>query len=75
MPNLVWNPAAAAVAQNYANRCVFAHNANRGPYGENLYMTSANDPTGSPVNAVNAWAAEVQWYNIIAGTVRLMPCV
>lgn len=33
MPMLVWNDAAAEVANNYTLQCNFEHNANRGPYG------------------------------------------
>lgn len=33
MPMLVWNDAAAAIANNYTQQCTFEHNKNRGPYG------------------------------------------
>jgi pathogenesis-related protein 1 len=36
LPPLRWDAAAAAVAQRWADRCEFAHNAGRGDYGENI---------------------------------------
>src|SRR5579871_3472619 len=42
IPDLTWNADAAAVAQAWANNLAatntFDHNANRGNYGENIYM-------------------------------------
>lgn len=36
LPVLRWDDAAAAVAQHWADRCVFEHNRKRGNYGENI---------------------------------------
>ena len=67
MPNLTWDPLLAQVAQNYANQCTSAHNANRstdyanlggsGYVGENIYATSTS-PVG-PQPPVDTWASEV----------------
>lgn len=47
LPALTWNTAAELIAQNWANNCLFAHNTNRGNYGENIYAgTGAPSPSG-----------------------------
>lgn len=75
MTRLVWDQNLAAVAQNYANQCNFAHNANRnanyaalspntGQVGENIFVTTqgrAQALNGSG-SAVALWAAEAVDY-------------
>jgi len=78
MPALVWDDLLAAVAQTYAQNCVFAHNANRttdyaalggsGYVGENIAMGT----TGffSLVDLAQLWADEKSsWtYGAITGS-------
>jgi hypothetical protein len=59
-----WSVAAETVAQNWAAQCNFSHNANRGPFGENIY---AGGSESTPVavtgtDAVNSWAGEAANY-------------
>jgi len=56
---LTWNPTLASYAANAAAGCVMQHTG--GPYGENIYMTSAS--SASAVDAVDAWYNEVSQYN------------
>jgi pathogenesis-related protein 1 len=67
IPDLTWNAAAAAVAQTWANNLLatntFAHNANRGFLGENIYMESGSDPATSADRAFASWAAEAASYS------------
>lgn len=81
MTRLVWDPALAVVAQNWANRCNWAHNPganaayaalspNAGGVGENIFVT-----TGSRVSALTGansgvanWTAERTSYNYAANT-------
>src|SRR5438045_71100 len=62
IPDLTWNPDAATVAQAWADQMLatntFGHNANRGPFGENIYWESGNDPSTSAARAFASWAAE-----------------
>ena len=63
--HLTWDPALAAIAQAYSEKCVWEHNPNRGDtypesVGENLYASS-NKPSGAGV--VDSWASEVQYYD------------
>lgn len=62
-----WSQSAAAVAQAWANGCVFAHNDGRGNLGENIY---ANAPVGSstPQDVVDDWASEAAAYDYAANT-------
>jgi len=66
IPDLTWDPAAAAVAQAWADNLLatntFEHNANRGPYGENIYWESGSDPATSAAGAFQSWAAEAASY-------------
>jgi pathogenesis-related protein 1 len=59
MPALVWDGEIAAVAQAYAERCVFEHSG--GDYGENLYAAAGQAVT--PQQVVDAWASEVAVYD------------
>ena len=66
VPDLVWADDLAAAATAWsetlaADDCGFYHSSG-GAYGENLF---AGSPPGaySPQQVVDAWAAEVQWYD------------
>jgi pathogenesis-related protein 1 len=72
LPKLTWNANLAAVAQAYAKRCTWAHNANRtnqyvarsgerAVVGENLFMSTY--PTVTAYDAVAWWASEAAFYN------------
>jgi hypothetical protein len=58
MPPLTWSPDVAAVAQAYAEQCVFQHS--QGSYGENLYATTGG---GTPQDVVSSWVSEVADYD------------
>jgi pathogenesis-related protein 1 len=62
LPPLTWNPAAAAVAAEWASGCVFGHNPELGQLmlGENVFMTSG---TATPEQVVGLWASEVADYD------------
>jgi uncharacterized protein YkwD len=66
IPDLTWNADAAAVAQGWADNLLatntFEHNANRGPFGENIYWESGSDPATSAVRASGSWASEQAAY-------------
>ncbi|KAG9124400.1 hypothetical protein FRC07_011760 [Ceratobasidium sp. 392] len=53
---LVWSPALAAKAQNWANGCVFKH----GSVGENLAAGTGNY---GALNAVKGWTDEIKDYD------------
>ena len=54
IPALEWSNDIAAVAQAYAENCVFEHSG--GAYGENLYAESGLNAT--PQDVVDAWVSE-----------------
>lgn len=58
IPPLVWDPALAAIAQAYADKCVFEHSG--GSYGENLYASSGGS---TPADVVGSWVSEVADYD------------
>ena len=70
--SFIWSPGAATIAQTYAATCPgLSHNANRGPFGENIYIQGAScDNNGNcttPVtvtgtDAAQDWASEAQNY-------------
>jgi hypothetical protein len=66
IPDLTWNPAAAAIAQGWANNLLatntFQHNPNLNGYGENIYMSSGLSPATAGTAAVQDWAAEAAAY-------------
>jgi pathogenesis-related protein 1 len=74
-PPLVCDPIAVQVALNYANKCMYAHNANRsadytalggtGGLGENI---AAGAPTQSISGAVTSWLNEAPNYNHATNT-------
>lgn len=59
VPPLAWDEEAATVARNYAAQCIFRHNANRGPFGENLFAGTGNY---TPTAVTESWASEKQYY-------------
>lgn len=59
LPPLTWDPDIAAVAQAYAEVCVFEHSM--GEYGENLYVNTGYEAT--PKEVVEGWASEVEFYD------------
>jgi hypothetical protein len=63
---MTWSVGAARVAQNYAAQCVFGHNANRGPFGENLNVGGGNQLTGA--GSVTGWGSEVSNYTYATNT-------
>ena len=67
LPPLTWSSDAASVAQAWADRCNYAHNAGRGVRGENI---AADAPPGAltPQSVVSAWASEVADYNYATNT-------
>lgn len=59
LSDLTWSSSAASVAAAWAQNCTWAHNANRGPYGENIAASTA--PL-TPASVVDMWAAEAADY-------------
>ena len=66
LPPVEWSDEDAKVAQDYAAKCVFAHNANRGPRGENIYASGGSGRT--PKEVVDNWASEAKNYNYATNT-------
>jgi uncharacterized protein YkwD len=62
LPPVTWSDEIAAVAQAWADRCVFEHSS--GPYGENLALFSS--PSTTPEQVVAAWVSEVADYDYAA---------
>jgi len=62
LPDVVWDEDVAAVAQAWADGCVFEHSDS--PYGENLYIGSG---TPSAADAIQAWADEAAMYDYATG--------
>ncbi|XP_078312679.1 GLIPR1-like protein 1 [Crassostrea virginica] len=72
MRELKWSGELASIAQNHANKCVYAHNPSRSSQsasfayvGENLY---ANTAQVSPSYAVTYWDDEKNFYNYDTNT-------
>lgn len=63
MPMLTWDATAASIAQNYANQCIFAHNANRGAYGENIAMSSDTTAAYCAINGVSCKGPVADWWS------------
>lgn len=63
IPPLTWSGDIAAVAQAYAENCVFQHSNNQ--YGENLYATTGG---GNPQGVVGSWVSEAKDYNYATNT-------
>ncbi len=71
----IWNDELSELAQNYADMCIWGHNADRHSQsttfsfvGENLAITTA-DP-GNYTGLVNAWFNEIQDFDYAANTCR-----
>lgn len=60
IPPLAWSNSDAAIATAYAAKCIYAHNPDRGPRGENIFATTG---TGTPAGAVKLWVDEKRNYN------------
>lgn len=65
IPDLVWDPAVAAVAQAWADQCTFDHNTQG--YGQNIYA-SAGDPPPTADAVVADWASEAGNYDYTTNT-------
>jgi len=67
LPELTWSADAASVAQAWAGRCTYQHNAGRGERGENI---AASAPPGhwTASDVVAAWASEAQDYDYATNT-------
>lgn len=59
LPPLEWSGEVAAVAQAYAEKCIFEHNPDS-PYGENLYAATGGS---TPQGVVKSWVDEVAAYD------------
>ena len=66
-----WDDNLASVAQAYANKCIFQHNANRNEeastkVGENLYVTSSTSFAESSdlSKVVDSWDDEKNYYHL-----------
>lgn len=57
---LEWSSTIAAVAQAYAEECVFEHSGDR-RFGENLYVESGRN--SGPAAVVESWASEDEFYD------------
>lgn len=61
LPQMQWSAEDAAVAKAHAAKCVFEHNAQRGPRGENIYASGGSGRT--PQAVVTSWASESKNYD------------
>ena len=68
-----WSDELAMVAQNYADKCVFAHNSQRADQapsfvtvGENLFVTQSQNVNYTAF--VQAWHSEVKKYDYVSNT-------
>jgi pathogenesis-related protein 1 len=62
---LQWSDEAAAVARDYASKCIFTHNGSRSDLGENLYASSGG---ASGTKVVEGWVSEKKDYNYASNT-------
>jgi pathogenesis-related protein 1 len=67
VPALTWSADAAAVAQAWADGCLYQHNSRRGQRGENI---AASAPPGhwTASDVVRAWADEARDYDYASNT-------
>ncbi|MEA3410026.1 MAG: CAP domain-containing protein [Pseudomonadota bacterium] len=86
-PNLVWNNAVAAVAQQWADDlasrpgCRLEHRSSadlatlEGGLGENLFIKGAfpNIPVATPKEVVDSWGSEIQFYDSTTHTCNAPP--
>jgi uncharacterized protein YkwD len=63
IPDLVWSASLSAVAQAYADRCVFEHS--HGTYGETLYASTNGT---APADVVDSWVSEDAHYDYATDT-------
>jgi pathogenesis-related protein 1 len=61
LPILTWSTEAAQKAQEWADKCQFAHNPSRGNLGENIAAATPNHLT--TMGVVQNWASESANYN------------
>jgi pathogenesis-related protein 1 len=62
LPSLQWSAEAAKVAEAWAARCTFEHNAERGAFGENL--AAATPGAWKTADVVKDWAGEAAHYEL-----------
>jgi pathogenesis-related protein 1 len=71
LPALTWSTAAEAVAQGWANGCVYEHNAGRSgdgiQRGENIAALTGQ-PNATPATVVGLWAGEWLDYSYASNT-------
>lgn len=60
LPKLQWSEEDAKVARDYAEKCTFSHNPNRGTRGENLFAGSGSTKIE---DVVKGWAEESASYD------------
>ncbi|MDC0712474.1 CAP domain-containing protein [Stigmatella sp. ncwal1] len=66
LPVLTWSETAASTAQKWVDGCRFAHNPNRGNFGENI---AAATPGGlNTLGVVRTWAAEASDFDYARNT-------
>lgn len=70
MPDMTWNPSLSSSSNGWASRCIFQHSRTAN-VGENLYATSMRTPNATnfnPLNSVNSWGNEENYYNYYTNT-------
>jgi pathogenesis-related protein 1 len=72
LPNVVWDAALQASAENNVRSCVFAHNS--GNYGENLGGGTGYPASGWEALAVDDWASEASGYDYYTGSCSIWAC-
>lgn len=75
LPPVAWSADAAAVAQGWADRCVYQHNAGRGELGENIAATFPPGAWDATAIVLEGWAAEAPFYAYATDTCNLDPRV
>jgi uncharacterized protein YkwD len=68
LPQLTWSDAAARKAADYAKKCRFEHNPDRGDFGENLAAATPN--TWTTAQVVKSWADEAADYDHAKNTCK-----
>jgi uncharacterized protein YkwD len=68
LPPLTWSDAAARKAAEYAKKCRFEHNPDRGDFGENL--AAATPDTWTTAQVVKSWADEAADYDLAKNTCK-----
>jgi pathogenesis-related protein 1 len=67
LPPLTWSEAAFEAASAWAANCRFAHNPDRGEFGENIFATSG---TATAEAVVASWVSEQRNYDYSTNTCR-----